>query len=144
GINLIWYETITKTYALKDYELSASIRSLTLFESFGFDISVRNMFISMVILRLLIGILLSIILISLSYICSDLWSYGIGTLIILVSFLKPVQTTVLRYVSIVDYYIGTKLFTGKYVKLSILILFVTLFMLDIILIRKAIKKWTID
>ena len=144
GINLIWYETITKTYALKDYELSASIRSLTLFESFGFDISVRNMFISMVILRLLIGILLSILLISLSYICSDLWSYGIGALIILVSFLKPVQTTVLRYVSIVDYYIGTKLFTGKYVKLSILILFVVLFMLDIILIRKAIKKWTID
>ena len=144
GINLIWYETIIKIYALKSYELSASIRSLTIFENFGYDISVRDMFIALIILRIIIGIMLSIILISISYIESDLCAYIIGAAIILVSFLKPIQTTILQYISGVDYYIGIKFFTGEYVKSSLIILFAVMIILDIILIRKAIKRWIID
>jgi hypothetical protein len=114
---------------LKSYELNASIQSITMFECFEHDITIKEMFFILILIRVCLGILVSTILISISFIYSDMSAYLVSIVICF---------------GIYRYFLGIDLFSLKIPIIELSVIMIALLAISVILVRRAIKKWTID
>lgn len=128
-INMFCYENIKYSYVLKPYELNASIQSITMFECFEHDITIKEMFFILILIRVCLGILVSTILISISFIYSDMSAYLVSIVICF---------------GIYRYFLGIDLFSLKIPIIELSVIMIALLAISVILVRRAIKKWTID